>query len=769
MSNEKYSKAYFEQRIHELQEGIRAKIPSKDELLKENNNDVLIPLIQALENAQSTLASTKEVRSALQNEQHKHPEDDGWKDPKLVDPAGEAQTKAETTVASLEETITKTCCYIVKCSGLLDSEARQDDDDKTPAGILSQIERDLLECTILIQATPKKLASWVAQDNKTNTKMLDAFLGDALRMAAFLEAGGPSHGNYGVALTICKSLLRICKQIFRFHNPTEHVKLIERLALAVALEHATPIAIFKQKDQFVDPIERFLYYAKFVSKRSMASTDNNDKDTLDKSFFNLSTWELRKVIDANATSEDLDWGRAFLRNYRPDQIYTSDEKWRYVMSVRTDVGYRHPDHDFETYQELISAGGECGPRAFFGRFISKAWGLPTWGVRQPGHAAMTRWTKSGGWVVCLGAGWPFSWWDDDRYGSSTHTRHGPDFFEETKARGNAGKGGNDDIRNQYYKNVVLLECLAECMNETVEEDFVADKFWRSLALAQRKQLANQQEQQQRSSNHFSLLAGAATCIDEESWNKAFQENTHVTSALQQEKESSDLSDLYARLFQTEVMEKRTRLETEVMVEEIHLPDESTSATDKNILPPFPSKIQASLVCYNKPFLIHSDGTIVIPATSFVSPEKPSKNVLVMKSFDGNGDQLHLEHSGSVEYQLSSWLANTGSSCYELSAKVVNVHRNQKPLLVTMKSNNPGVRSIENGYELVDINAPDGLQELQVPYTMGYWQKTESIRVNLVPGARLGFTREDPCWGLSVKEFYLEPIKRTRVPTTTAAN
>ena len=84
----------------------------------------------------------------------------------------------------------------------------------------------------------------------------------------------------------------------------------------------------------------------------------------------------------------------------------------------------------------------------------------------------------------------------------------------------------------------------------------------------------------------------------------------------------------------------------------------------------------------------------------------------------------------------------------------------------MKSNSPGVRSIENDYELVDINAPDGHQELQIPYTMGYWQKTESIRVNLVPGARLGFTRKDPCWGLSVKEFYLEPVKRTRVTTTT---
>jgi hypothetical protein len=51
----------------------------------------------------------------------------------------------------------------------------------------------------------------------------------------------------------------------------------------------------------------------------------------------------------------------------------------------------------------LSAGGECGPRAFFTRFVRKAWGMPTWGVTEPGHAAMSTFGPAG-WEVLLGAG-----------------------------------------------------------------------------------------------------------------------------------------------------------------------------------------------------------------------------------------------------------------------------------------------------------------------------------------------------------------------------
>ena len=122
---------------------------------------------------------------------------------------------------------------------------------------------------------------------------------------------------------------------------------------------------------------------------------------------------------------------------------------------------------------IISAlcvGGECGPRAWFGRFSCKAFGIPTWGVRQPGHAAMTHWTPKG-WVVCLGAGWPFCTWDG---------RCGPDFFLESQARVN---------EDRYFKTVLRVEFLADLLGEGALDAStgLVDSacLWRSLALMQK--------------------------------------------------------------------------------------------------------------------------------------------------------------------------------------------------------------------------------------------------------------------------------------------
>lgn len=453
---EKYSQAYFEARIQSLRTNILQHIPNQDDLVSppekviDANCCAFGPVLRSLEAAKETLDSIKAVKKALQTEQKNHPEDDGWKDSSLVDPVQQAFQEAQATVDGLEEAATNAGCAVVRDSGLLDEDdvdhgfrkgSRNNNSQgcatttnsthsSSSSSSLWKMERDVLECTVLVQATPQKLADWCAESPGVHQPLLDRFLGSKREkgsitspsstpmMATFLEAGGPSHGNYGTALVLYDKLrdeLQITKELERDSCPPFFSNisccLQERLALAVDLKLATPIPIFKQTETFVDPVERFRYYAKFFCVGDGDNVDE-DGDALDKAFSTLSVWELRKVVNANATHDDLTWGRQFLRNYRPDQIYTKDQKWRYVMAVKTNVGYRHPDHEFYNYQELLSAGGECGPRAFFGRFISKAWGLPTWGVRQPGHAAMTRWTNNrsiGGWTVCLGAGWPYSW------------------------------------------------------------------------------------------------------------------------------------------------------------------------------------------------------------------------------------------------------------------------------------------------------------------------------------------------------------------------
>jgi len=158
-------------------------------------------------------------------------------------------------------------------------------------------------------------------------------------------------------------------------------------------------------------------------------------------------------------------------------------------------------------------------------------------------------------------------------------------------------------------------------------------------------------------------------------------------------------------------------------------------------------------------LVKSAGLIVIPATSFVDPRRPSRNVLVMSSFLG-GDQLHLESDGKVEYELPPSITTAGK--FALSVKVVNVHRNQKPLLVDIeKAFDTECSSLHtaeaqdiDGYEMLHLSQS---QEIEVQYTKGFWEYTKSIRVDLCPRVRLKLSRNTPCWGLTMKEIVLQPI------------
>lgn len=125
------------------------------------------------------------------------------------------------------------------------------------------------------------------------------------------------------------------------------------------------------------------------------------------------------------------------------------------MSARTDVKYGHStwlstEHN---YSQIPAAGGECGPRAQFGRFARRAFGLPVWGMRQPGHACWTVWTPVAGWTVEQGAGWSHGWWQDTG---------GPAFLLDTQCR---------EDRAAYQK-VLRGQWVAYARNEPV-----MDRTW----------------------------------------------------------------------------------------------------------------------------------------------------------------------------------------------------------------------------------------------------------------------------------------------------
>jgi hypothetical protein len=504
---------------------------------------------------------------------------------------------------------------------------------------LATIDEDaLLQCTVLTQATPKGLANFCALDPEANGPLVDYFLARPNVIKQMMLHGGAKNGNYGSAFTI---LQKIDSQL-----PDDAPAIHHRIALATALELATPKAHFHSTDSFVCPMQRFWHYVHAY-----------EKDELDDAFETLSTWELRMVVDCDSTDDELQWGRDYLKAYRPDEVLMTDEHWRYCYTVRTDLGYRHPDHEFNTYPAMLSAGGECGPRAFFGRFICKAFGIPTWGVRQQGHAAMSRWTDKG-WIICLGAAFKYSWWPDGRYQGGS--RNGPDFVAETQARAAV----EEDI---YYHKLTLLECVAEVMGmgEAIEQEVCPEKMWRSLALMQRKLLAD-----------------------------TVSEDRHFR-----------------------------RLEEE---------DETLAVLLKPEFNPHP--------CAD--VKIDTSGMIIIPASSFTSPSKPSKTVSVIPSFLGGGNQLHLEADGTVEYTMPEVIPNAS---FMLSCRLVNVHEQQVPLLLTIE-----IPSADDDDTIVD------LYSVNVEYTVGAWNTTKPLQVHVGPKSILKFSREPPCHGLSIKDFSLDP-------------
>jgi hypothetical protein len=329
-----------------------------------------------------------------------------------------------------------------------------------------KLDEKLVKCAVLAEATPRGLAEF-GQQGKEQEVLVDKLLGDTTLMKQMLVAGGAKFSKYGQATEIHAAIRKASQK--------SGEGILQRLALATSLEHAKPITQSNPKYQpngpaTVDPVKRYLHYEK-------AYLDGE----LDPAFENLTAWEFRMVVDCDAPDEILAWGREMLRNYRPDHIYNPDYGWRYSATVKTEVPYGSQNVKFDlgslqSYQNIIRNGGVCGRRAFFGRFILQSFGIPTWGVTQKAHAALSHWTPKG-WVVNLGAGFEHSWWDKDEA-----PRSGSDFLLETQAR----------EHSQDYIKVLRAHWISHIFGEQAynHRKGIVGGFWSGIAHYQTVALAS---------------------------------------------------------------------------------------------------------------------------------------------------------------------------------------------------------------------------------------------------------------------------------------
>lgn len=329
--------------------------------------------------------------------------------------------------------------------------------DIAPAIASDRFDAKLAKFVVLAHGTPNGLAEF-GQQSPAHAALVDKLLANPSLMKDMLIAGGASFGKYGRAMEIFTEIQKA--------SPKAKDGMFYNLALGTSLEHARPIAQGNPKSQtdapqYVDPVKRYLHYEK-------AYLDGE----LDPAFKTFSAWEYRHVVNCDAPDEYLTWGRQMLRTYRPDHIYNADYGWRYVAAVKTEVPYgsqnvQYDRPELQNYQNIIMNGGICGRRAFFGRFILRSFGIPTWGVTQKAHAALSHWTPKG-WVVNLGAGYQHSWWDKDEVSMS-----GNQFLLETQARAHADE----------YLKVLRAQWVSRLLGEPAYNDRkkVTGGIWSRMA------------------------------------------------------------------------------------------------------------------------------------------------------------------------------------------------------------------------------------------------------------------------------------------------
>ena len=325
------------------------------------------------------------------------------------------------------------------------------------------LDAKLARFTVISQATPRGLATF-SEQGPAQKQLIDRLLADDALVVQMAVADGAKDGKVGEAMQIYEAIQKA--------SDKAREGTLQRLALAVALEHAVPIAQRNAVGKAdapatVDPVARYRHFEQaFLAGE------------LDAGFKDLSVWDMRMVVYGEEPDEMLAWGREMLRNYRPDHITTPDHRWRYVGAVRTDVKYgsqdcKYDQDELQFFQNILMNGGVCGRRAFFGRFILRAFGVPTTARPQQGHAALVHWTPAG-WVVCLGAGWGHGW---------TNTPYGPDldFLATTQARAT----GADYLRvkRAHWIGGVLGEPWAPG-----ESGKTAPGFWNGVALLTQKKL-----------------------------------------------------------------------------------------------------------------------------------------------------------------------------------------------------------------------------------------------------------------------------------------
>ena len=325
-----------------------------------------------------------------------------------------------------------------------------------------KLDSKLMKAAILRHGTPAGLAEF-AQESDAHKALLDKLFADEALMKQILKSGGANGGEYGEAMQVYSAILE-ASELARKPG------ILQRLALGTALHQpwldedkkgSVNGIVFADHKTPDGQVARYIHYEKACLAKE-----------LDPQFKDFNAWECRFITNDPYTNEELTWVRSMLRQFRPDHITNPDQKWRYTRIVKSDVPYCSTRNDESLglpQQQAIALGGVCGRRAFFGRFVARAFGIPSRRSASTGHAAMNRWTPDG-WVNNFGA-----WWSHNHCGP----HGGLDFYLDSQAR----------EHEEIYMQVLRAQWIGNALGQedvSIRHYGQSGGFWDGLAFYQKR-------------------------------------------------------------------------------------------------------------------------------------------------------------------------------------------------------------------------------------------------------------------------------------------
>jgi hypothetical protein len=285
-----------------------------------------------------------------------------------------------------------------------------------------------------------------------------------------------------------------------------------------------------------------------------------------------------------------------------------------------------------------------------------------------------------------------SHWPENRWAKIKHQRRGEDFDYDSRARIHSSA-------DEYFANVTLLECVSDCLGDYLESYIPASQVWRSLAVTQRRMVAER------------------NWVDQpKNWQNKPMKNR------------GELLPTTPPKFET-----------------------TESITWKSGEATIPSAIMSSPV--NDKFEVYhefkDEDFPYFPGANYRTGD-----INIMASWTGGNQVCYGKGDYTWEYDIPDTIPE---GTYGLSCKFVNVHRTQSPLV----------------YIVVDPDGNDSeRKEIEIPYTVGEWNRTGVVLVDLKPGGKLKFsrgngnlnTRQAGAQNLVIKEYYLKPKDQLGVDT-----